>query len=184
MYEVTENQAGQSPASLTESPQMRVNVILSFNNCDAQGEHQEIFNLGLPICSSEKDAASFIDRELFKAVKDECLLRGRDPGQLVKISTCSDWDLFEKVTGKPSLYRLGHQCKWYFGEGQMGIDFWERRLMQDYGFGIDTQIPVLGAKEILAFLFWQLKQKGPRAERMAEMQDLQPNRSERASPAS
>ena len=184
MCEVTENQAGQSQASLTESPQMRVNVILSFNKCDAQGEHQEIFNLGLPICSSEKDAASFIDRELFKAIKDECLLRGRDPGQLVKISTCSDWDLFERVTGKPSLYRLGHHCKWYFGEGQMGIDFWEKRLMHDYGFGIDAQIPDLGAEEILALLSWQLKQEGLCAERMAEMQDLQLNRSERASLAS
>ena len=173
MYEVTENQAEQSQASLSEPQKMEVNVILTFNECDAQGEHQEIFNLDLPIRSYEKDAASFIDRELFKAIKDECLLRGRDPRQLVKISTCSDWDLFEKVTGKPSLYRLGHHCKWHFGEGQMSLDVWEKRLMQDYEFGIDAEIPALSLEERLALLFWELKQQGLRAERMAELQGLE-----------
>ncbi len=112
-----------------------VNVILTFDTCDKHGDTQEFFDLKIPISKHEKNAASFVDRKFFKRVIKLCTRNGRDVTDLIKISTASNWSLFKEVTGKQSLPELGHNCKWYFGNGRSDLDAWEQRLMQIYDFG-------------------------------------------------
>ena len=112
-----------------------VNVILTFDMCNIHGDTQEFFDLKIPICSREKNAASFIHQKFFKRVTKFCARIGRDVHDLVKISTASNWNLFTEVTGKQSLPDLGHSCKWYFGNGRDDLDPWEQHLMKTYGFG-------------------------------------------------
>lgn len=112
-----------------------VNVILTFDTCDKHGETQEFFDLRIPISQHEKNAKSFIDQKFFKRVIKFCTRIGRDVTDLIKISTASNWSLFKEVTGKKSLPELGHNCKWYFGNGRVDLDAWEQRLMEIYGFG-------------------------------------------------
>jgi hypothetical protein len=90
--------------------------------------------------SSEKNAAAFIHQKLFKRIAAKCLVLGRDPRQLIKISTASNWKQFEDKTGKESLASLGHSCKWYFGHGRLDLDAWEADIVSEYGFGLDADM--------------------------------------------
>lgn len=119
---------------------MAVNVILTFNDENECGDSQEFFDLKLPLRASHKSAEKFIDEHLFKRIAAKCRTYGRDPRQLIKISTASDWDMFEAKTGKPSLPSLGHSCKWYFGAGRLDLDPWEQQLAEAYGFGSDVDM--------------------------------------------
>jgi hypothetical protein len=114
---------------------MAVNVILTFDDYNEWGDSQEFFDLKLPVSAHEKNAEDFIDNKLFKRIFSFCQRWSRDPQQLVKISTASDWAVFEAKTGKPSLPSLGHRCKWHFGKGRLDLDIWEQNLMQEFGFG-------------------------------------------------
>ncbi len=116
---------------------MHVNVILSFNSFDAFGETQEIFDLHLPINKNEKDAVSFLDKKLFKRIAAKCEQYGRRKEDLYKISTASNWGLFEEVTGKTGLWSLGHNCKWYFNDDINELDAWEESLKDRFDFGND-----------------------------------------------
>lgn len=112
-----------------------INVILTFDKCDKHGETQEFFDLKIPINQYEKNAESFMDQKFFKRVIKFCTRIGRDVTDLIKISTASNWSLFKEVTGKQSLPDLGHNCKWYFGNGRSDLDAWEQHLVKKYGFG-------------------------------------------------
>jgi len=112
-----------------------VNVILSFSKPNAYGEGQEFFDLKLPINKKEDDAISFLDKKLFKRIAAKCDQYGRKKEHLYKISTASNWDFFEQVTGKQSLSSLGHNCKWYFNDDINQLDCWEEQLKQEYQFG-------------------------------------------------
>lgn len=114
-----------------------VNVILTFSTPDAYGETQEIFDLKLPMNKKESDAISFLDKKLFKRIAAKCDQYDRRKQDLWKISTASNWDLFEQVTGKPSLTSLEHNCKWYFNDHINQLDWWEEQLKQDYQFGTE-----------------------------------------------
>ena len=93
-----------------------VNVILTFSSPDTYGDLQEFFDLKLPINKKESTAINFLDKKLFKRIASKCDKYRRNKKQLIKISTASNWKLFEQVTGKPSLASLGHNCKWYFND--------------------------------------------------------------------
>ncbi len=114
---------------------MTVNVILSFNSFDKWGGTQEIFDLQIPINKNEINAVSFLDKKLFKRIAAKCEVYGRCKKDLYKISTGSDWKFFEEVTGKPSLYSLGHSCKWYFNDDVNELDLWEESLKRRFDFG-------------------------------------------------
>lgn len=114
---------------------MNVNVILTFNTSNEHGERQEFFDLKLAVSKKEASADLFMHSKLFKKIFDKCKKFNRNPGDLIKISTASDWGLFEEVTGLPSLDDLGHSCKWFFGTGRDDLDEWEQALMKIYGFG-------------------------------------------------
>ncbi len=116
---------------------MNVNVILTFNTSNLYGFRQDIFDLKLPINKNEEDAISFLNKKLFKRIASKCDLYGRKKEQLWKISTASNWKLFEEVTGKPSLSSLGHNCKWYFNNDVNELDLWEESLKRDFDFGIN-----------------------------------------------
>lgn len=116
---------------------MNVNVILTFNSFDAFGDSQEFFDLYLPINKKEEDAVSFLDKKLFKRIAAKCRLYGRRKEDLYKISTASNWSLFEKVTGKTGLWSLGHNCKWYFNDDINQLDEWEESLKHRFDFGIN-----------------------------------------------
>jgi hypothetical protein len=116
---------------------MYVNVILTFNSFDAFSDRQEFFDLYLPINKHEKDAVDFINKKLFKRIVAKCEKYGRSTTDLWKISTASNWKLFEEVTGKPSLSSLGHNCKWYFNKDVNELDPWEESLKRDFDFGVN-----------------------------------------------
>jgi hypothetical protein len=116
---------------------MYVNVILSFNSLNAFGDTQEFFDLYLPINKKEKDAVSFLDKKLFKRIAAKCKRYGRCKKDLYKISTASNWKLFEEITGKTSLTSLGHNCKWYFNDKVNHLDEWEESLKREFYFGTD-----------------------------------------------
>ena len=117
-----------------------VNVILTFNTSDLHGDRQELFDLKLPINKNEKDAISFLNKKLFKRIASKCELYARKKEQLWKISTASNWKLFEEVTGKPSLAALGHNCKWYFNDDVNVLDEWEESLKREFNFGSELQL--------------------------------------------
>jgi len=117
---------------------LNVNVILTFDTCDQFGETQDIFDLALLIGKDEVSAAAFLDREFFKLIVDECAYRNRSVGDLIKISTASNWDDFEEVTNLKSIYSLGHSCKWFFSREWKELDQWEERLIKTYGFGANV----------------------------------------------
>ena len=118
---------------------MNVNVILTFNTSNLYGFRQDIFDLKLPINKKEEDAISFLNKKLFKRIASKCELYGRKKEQLWKISTASNWNLFEEVTGNPSLAALGHNCKWYFNDDVNELDEWEESLKRDFNFGTDLK---------------------------------------------
>jgi hypothetical protein len=117
-----------------------VNVILTFNNEDDLGNSQDIFDLKLPINKYDESAILFFHQNFFKEIVKKCQLIGRNTGDLIKISTCSNWGLYETVTGQDSLTDLGHSCKWYFGKGREDLDLWELALTKLYGFGEDADM--------------------------------------------
>lgn len=116
---------------------MDVNVILTFEAEDVYGDTQEVFDLKIPVSKSESDAVAFTHRKLFKRIVKKCILLNRHPEDLIKISIAANWRLFETVSGQESLPRLGHSCKWYFGEGRSDLDLWEKRLIREHRFGTD-----------------------------------------------
>jgi len=116
---------------------MYMNVILSFRTANEFGDTQEFFECNLPINKAEKDAFTFLNKKFFKAVLKKCELFNRKPEDLWKISTASNWGLFEQVTNKPSLKNMGHCCKWFFNDEINELDFWEKDIKQLYGFGIN-----------------------------------------------
>ena len=119
---------------------MLMDVILTFNTPDIDGETQEFFYLQLPINKNEVNAEIFIEKKLFKRVAKKCQLLNRSVGDLIKISTGSDWKTFKKTTKMESLADLGHSCKWYFGKGRCDLDSWEIELMESYGFGMEADM--------------------------------------------
>lgn len=121
-----------------EKNYMHVNVILSFKSHNTYGDTQEFFDLHLPINKSETDAVSFLDKKLFKRIATKCKLYSRDVKDLYKISTASNWSKFETVTGKPSLWSLGHDCKWYFNDEINELDEWELSLKHQFNFGMNV----------------------------------------------
>lgn len=110
-----------------------VDVILTFNTFKSHGT-QEHFKLNFPIGTNEISAVDFIHRELFHRIVAKCRRLRRDPEQLIKISTCGSWKLFEDVTKQQGL-DITHPCKWYFGDYRTDMDEWEKILVDEYRFG-------------------------------------------------
>jgi len=127
---------------------MRINVILTFDKSDADGDSQEIFNLNLPINKCERNAVEFLHKKLFHRIAKKCELYNRKKEDLIKISTCADWGQFEEVTKKESLPRLGHECKWFFGKGRSDLDLWEKKISKKYGFGESVDIALRSINSI------------------------------------
>ena len=135
---------------------MHCNVILTFETpAGIYLDTQEIFDLKLRIRKSETSCIDFLNRELFPRIVKTCEQLGRDHRDLMKISTASDWGLFEKTTNLPSLASLRHSCKWYFGADRADLDFWELDLMRRLGLGSDVKFDNNFTDEY----FEQLKQK-------------------------
>jgi hypothetical protein len=127
---------------------MNVNVILTFDNEDNLGDTQDMFNLRIPVNKRDKNAITFFHEKMFKRIVKKCKVIGRNPRDLVKISTCSNWRVFESVTGQESLASLGHSCKWYFGNGRDDLDPWELNLIKLYGFGEDVDMSWVNDQEV------------------------------------
>ena len=136
-----------------KSVKMRSNVILTFNTASEEfDETQEIFNIYLRIRENETSSLDFLNRELFPKIVEKCTAVSRDPGDLIKISTASDWGLFNQATGLPSLCDVSHPCKWYFGYDRPDMDLWERDLMVRHGFGNNVSVKELFQPEYFEVL--------------------------------
>lgn len=127
----------------TKKSYMKINVILTFNKPDPKfGETQEMFNVSIPLGKQDKnyDVFAFIERKFFPIIIKSCSKYKRDHKDLIKISTCSDWDSYEIFTGKKSLCDLNHSCKWFFGTNRTDLDDWEKKIMRDFGFGTNADM--------------------------------------------
>ena len=135
---------------------MYCNVILTFEtSAGIYMDTQEMFDLTLRIRKSETSCIDFLNRELFPRIVRACEKLNRDYRDLMKISTASDWDLFEKSTNLPSLWSLDHPCKWFFGPNRPDLDFWEQDLTRRLGLGSEVKFDNNFTDEY----FEQLKQK-------------------------
>ncbi len=123
-----------------KSNYMYFNVILTFNTCDESGDSQEMFDMRLPLSKKEIHSTVFLMNKFFPKILAKCEKYKRNPADLIKISTASDWDLFTEYTGREALCDLGHSCKWYFGKGRNDLDDWEIMLMNKFGFGVDADL--------------------------------------------
>jgi len=155
---------------------MYVNVILTFDTTNHYGDTQEFFNLSLPVSKSELNALTFIHSKLFKRITKKCLHLKRDARDLIKISTGSDWNIFEQYTNLESLCGLGHSCKWYFGNGRTDLDNWEMALMSEYGFGTLVDMSYLNDPQVrLAAMGRSSLESNPRNPKSIEV-PLHPSR--------
>jgi len=128
---------------MTNRTDMNVNVILTFNKPDPiLGETQEFFDLLIPLDQQDKnyDAFTFIEKKLFPRIIKSCTKYNRNHKDLIKISTCSEWDLYEIYTGNKSLRDFNHPCKWYFGFNRSDLDYWEKKIMKIFEFGINADM--------------------------------------------
>ena len=133
-----------------KSIKMHSNVILTFNtDMNEFDDFQEVFNLNLRVSPMEKSSFDFLNRELFPRIVEKCSTLSRDPKDLIKISTASDWNLFSQTTGLPALCDLCHPCKWFFGYDRLDLDFWERNLMVRFGFGLNASFYELFTTQLL-----------------------------------
>jgi hypothetical protein len=114
---------------------MNIDVILSFNSINQDGESQEWFNFDIEITDSCEEAVSFFNDYVFEIISEAISDLDRDPADLWKISTSSNWNLYKQITGKESLADLGHNCKWVFDEDLVDLDDWEIELRDRFGFG-------------------------------------------------
>jgi hypothetical protein len=129
-----------------EKVYMNVNVILSFDSFNDDYLSQERFDLKLSINKYITNAESFIHTQLFKRIAKKCKIYNRRVEDLHKISTCSDWDLFRKITDLKGLDET-HICKWYFGNGRDDLDVWEKNIMREFKFGIDVDASWMYSEE-------------------------------------
>jgi len=120
------------------SKTMPFNVILTFDGYNPNQDSQETFNLSIRVSPHESDVVSFVMTKLFRRIEEKCERLGRRKQQLLKISTCANWDIFEAVTRKQSLPALGHSCKWYFGIGSTTLDIMETCAMAEFQFGTEV----------------------------------------------
>lgn len=119
---------------------MYCNVILTFETpVGIYMDTQEMFDLTLRIRKSETSCIDFLNRELFPRIARACEKLNRNHRDLMKISTASNWDLFEKTTNLPGLASLNHSGKWFFGANRSDLDFWEIDLMRRLGLGSDVK---------------------------------------------
>ena len=132
------------PIKVPARSYMAVNVILTFLTSGCE-DSQEMFDLKLLVSRQEKNAVEFFNKKFFPRILTQCQKRQRDPRRLVKISTCSDWGMFETTTLKPALSTFDHPCKWYFGRGRDDLDGWEKALMRDFQFGADADMSFMNA---------------------------------------
>ena len=124
---------------------MYFNVILTFDTLNKHCESQEFFEMKLSLKINEGDSYTFLMNKFFPKIIEKCTRLNRNVCDLAKISTASDWNLFEKVTGLDALCTLGHPCKWYFGVDRDDLDEWETTLMNKYGFGTNRNPDLMQA---------------------------------------
>ena len=118
---------------------MAVNVILTFDNIGGEYQDtQEFFDLKIPVKKSDTDVTAFLNKKFFPKIFEECIKFNRSQRDLIKISTASNWGVYEEVTNEKSLHALGHSCKWYFGCGRNDLCEWEKYLMDTFNFGQDV----------------------------------------------
>lgn len=117
-----------------------INVLLTFNTPNYCGLTQEFFDVKLALTAKDKDLISYLNNKFFNRVFNYCAKRSRAPEDLIKISTASDWSLYEEITGSRSLSKYGHNGKWFFGLGRSDLDIWEMTLMSTYGFGLGADM--------------------------------------------
>ena len=136
LHKQTEKKMIESTTTSASRTYLHVNVILTFAQDDPEWGAQNIFDIQLPVNRNETNAVEFVNEKLFKRIAQKCLQFGRDPKQLIKISTAANWSVFAAQTGQRTLPDLGHSCKWYFGVGRDDLDKWEESLMRRYEFGV------------------------------------------------
>ena len=138
---------------------LNIDVILTFESYNSNGNSQEYFELLIPINDTEVSAIDFFNTNFFPQIVDICKVSKRRVEDLSKISTSSNWEVFEKTTNLDSLPNIGHSCKWFFGNGRKDLDSWELELIEKYKFGIDVDMSWIGNPNLTQKYFEYLNKK-------------------------
>lgn len=147
---------------------MKCSVICTFDKFDKDGETQEFLNIEVAITEEDKDLDSFIKNKLFKEIAKAIQKVKRDVEWLASISTCCDWDVYEKITKNTDLTELGNG-KWNFTECskmKLRVGNFSWLMKQKYGFGTKCDSSWLWDnrndrnKSIDAFLLYVHKNSG------------------------
>jgi hypothetical protein len=120
---------------------MNVNVILTFETYgDPSIDSQDIFDIEIKVRSTDTKVVGFLNEEFFPEIVSFCEQHDRSPKDLIKISTCAHWSVYEEITGHKPLYQYGHSCKWFFGNGRTDLDAWELDLIDIFEFGTNVDM--------------------------------------------
>ena len=111
------------------------------------GRSQERFEVKVPVTAADVDPMELLNRELFPRIRKTLKKFGWNTDRLIEISTFSNWSLYDRLTGKPSLVKRGHPCKWFFGENRDDLDPWEKYLIERHKFGTALDMGWIRAPE-------------------------------------
>jgi hypothetical protein len=112
----------------TEMKAIKINVILTFCSYKEHGS-QEIFDISLIYDKEDKSAKQMLNQSrFFDTIVKICEECGREPSDLVKISTAADW------TKNGFAFDIGGG-KWSFGSWRGQNVAWSDDLAKLYSFG-------------------------------------------------
>ena len=100
----------------TMKNKMNCDVILTFDKM-YDDETQAHFNFEIEVDETDTDLRKFITNKLFKKIAEKFKAKRfiNEKEWLAIVSTCCDWDVYERVTGNNDLTELGNG-KWNFAE--------------------------------------------------------------------
>ena len=111
-----------------EMKKIDINVILTFCSFKEYGS-QEVFDISLIFDKEDKSAKQVLNQNgFFDQIMRICLVNGRLPTDLVKISTAANW------TKNGFAFDIGNG-KWSFGSWRGANTAWSDNLARLYGFG-------------------------------------------------
>ena len=103
----------------TTKNKMNCDVILTFDKM-YDDEKQAHFNFEIEVKETDTDLHKFISKKLFKKIAEKFKAKRfvNEKEWLATVSTCCDWDVYERVTGNNDLTEL-RDGKWNFTECDM-----------------------------------------------------------------
>jgi hypothetical protein len=119
----------------TQNNSFIIHTIITFRPSIKFNVSQFGGNFSVEVRADIVNVIDLLNKKYFPQIKDFCNLQGRDYTDLIKISSCADWDAFKEQFGLETLMDYGHSGKWHFGDERNDLDAWELFIADNFGFG-------------------------------------------------